>query len=61
MSHTEEKYDENKFKKSAKKIKLKIFRRESLIKYKKNKDRKMIKKKGFILYCLVLYQYSKIL
>ena len=41
MSHTEEKYDENKFKKNAEKI---IIKND--------------KKKGFILYSLILYQYS---
>ena len=35
MSHTEEEYKKNKFKKNARKIKLKNFRGESLIEYKK--------------------------
>ena len=38
MSHTEEEYDEKKFKKNAKKIKLKILCGESLKKYKKSND-----------------------
>ena len=49
MSHTEEEYDEKKFKKNAKKIKLKNFRGESLKKYKKIMIKNDIKKRIYFL------------
>ena len=49
MSHTEEKCDQNKFKKNARKIKLKNFRGESLKKYKKIMIKDDIKKRIYFL------------